>query len=131
MNEVPVKLGPLTLLLTVISICMTTLAILAFYTASADHSLAEKYAQTVRERYALEAKGQRFLGETGDELAQGFMLMPDMDGLIHTEITEGSTSLNIGLKPVGADGFSVESWKMERQWEEDTGTGNLWDGTWN
>ena len=75
MKDVPVKLGPLALLLTVISICMTTLAILAFSTASADHSLAEKYAQTVRERYALEAKGQRFLGETGDELAQGYFTL--------------------------------------------------------
>ena len=53
MNQVPVKLGPLALLLTVISICLTTLAILTFSTARADGRLAERYAETVTLRYEL------------------------------------------------------------------------------
>ena len=61
MKDVPVKLGPLALLLTVISICMTVLAILAFTTARADLSLARTYAETVRERYSLEILGQQYL----------------------------------------------------------------------
>ena len=61
MRKTPVKLGPLALLLTVISICLTTLAVLTFTTARADRSLAEKYADTVAVRYGLEAEGQRFL----------------------------------------------------------------------
>lgn len=130
MNEVPVKLGPLALLLTVISICMTTLAILTFTTARADLSLAEKYAGTVRERYALEVKGQQFVGETCDEIAQGFILMPEADGLIHYDLEEGNTRLSIGLKPAGLSGVTVKNWRVERQWEEDTNMGNLWDGTW-
>ena len=44
MKQVPIKLGPLALLLTVISICLTTLAILTFATARADWRLAEKHA---------------------------------------------------------------------------------------
>ena len=36
MKQIPIKLGPLTLLLTVISICLTVLAILSFTTARAD-----------------------------------------------------------------------------------------------
>lgn len=131
MNEVPIKLGPLALLLTVISICMTALAILSFSTARADRSLAQKYGQTVRERYELEARGQKYLGETYDDLAQGVFLMPDADGLLHQVIEEGNTSLSISLKPTGASGLSVESWRVERKWEEDTDMGNLWDGTWN
>ena len=55
MKQVPIKLGPLALLLTVISICLTTLAILSFTTASADLRLAEKYADTVQTRYELES----------------------------------------------------------------------------
>ncbi len=42
MKQIPIKLGPLTLLLTVISICLTVLAILSFTTARADLRLAEK-----------------------------------------------------------------------------------------
>ena len=40
MKQVPIKLGPLALLLAVISICLTTLAILTFTTARADLRLA-------------------------------------------------------------------------------------------
>ena len=131
MKDTPVKLGPLALLLTVISICMTTLAVLAFTTARADYSLAEQYAETVKERYALEAKGQQYLSETADDLAQGFLLLPDADGVVRNTIEEGDTKLTIGLRLTGTDGFLVDSWRMERQWTEDTSIGNLWDGTWN
>ena len=44
----PIKLGPLALLLTVITICLTTLAILTLTTARADLRLAEKYAERFR-----------------------------------------------------------------------------------
>ena len=56
-GRMPVKLGPLALLLTVISICLTTMAILTFATARADRRLAEKYAATVRLRYELDQEG--------------------------------------------------------------------------
>ena len=61
MNKAPIRLGPLALLLTVVSICLAILAILTFTTARADLRLAEKYALTVRERYALEKEGQEYL----------------------------------------------------------------------
>ena len=48
MNKAPIRLGPMALLLTVISICLTILAILTFTTARADLRLAQKYAETVQ-----------------------------------------------------------------------------------
>ena len=66
MKQVPIKLGPLALLLAVISICLTTLGILTFTTARADLRLAEKYASTVRTRYELERRGQEFLQELSE-----------------------------------------------------------------
>ena len=131
MKDVPVKLGPLALLLTVISICMTVLAILAFTTARADLSLARTYAETVRERYSLEILGQQYLQETADDLSQGIVLMPDTDGMVHETIDQGSMKLDIALKPEGSAGYRIDSWKVERRWVEDTDIGNLWDGTWN
>ena len=71
MRHIPIKLGPLALLLTVISICMTTLGVLAFATARADWNLAQKYADTVQTRYALEAEGQRFLQTAAKALEEG------------------------------------------------------------
>ena len=56
MNKAPIRLGPMALLLTVISICLTILAILTFTTARADLRLAQKYAETVQARYAAERR---------------------------------------------------------------------------
>ena len=61
MNRAPIRLGPLAILLTVISICLTILAILTFTTARADLRLAEKYAETVQARAALDREGKEYL----------------------------------------------------------------------
>ena len=71
MQQIPIKLGPLALLLTVISICLTTLSILTFSTSSADMRLAQRYAEAVRERDALEIQGQEFVAEASAQLAEG------------------------------------------------------------
>ena len=57
MNRIPIRLGPLALLLTVIAICVSSLGVLSVADAAADLRLAERYAETVRIRYELEEKG--------------------------------------------------------------------------
>ena len=78
-NRTPIRLLPLALLLTVISICLTVLAILTFSTAGADLRLAEKYAETVRTRYELEIEGQEFLQANAARAAD------TETGMVHTE----------------------------------------------
>ena len=124
MNEVPVRLGPLALLLTVVSICLTTLSVLTFTTAQADLRLSEKYADTVRERYELEAEGQKELGE----LIEGkTMLLQEPDGTYRLELEKNRATLTAVLRESGA-GLEVISWKHERAWEEDLSIGDLWEG---
>ena len=126
MKQIPVKLGPLALLLTVISICLTTLSILSFTTARADMSLAEKYAETVRIRYELEAQGQSCLAD-----AQEGILPPDAetdaDGVVWMTLKQDGSILRIGLVSE-AGGYRVVSWRHEREWTQDTSIGNLWNG---
>lgn len=124
MNQNPVKLGPLALLLTVISICLTTLAILNFTTARADTRLAEKYAETVRTRYALEIQGQEYLRDLGEKGPEG---TPDENGVIWHEIEQDGSRLRIGLRPDGEE-YTVTAWKQEREWTADLSMGNLWLG---
>lgn len=122
MKQIPVKLGPLALLLAVISICLTTLAILTFTTSRADMRLAEKYAQTVQTRYELEIQGQEFVqGIAGGDL-QG--LTPDGDGILWKTIEKDGALLRIGITPEGR----IVSWRQEMQWQQDTDMGNLWNG---
>ena len=84
MNKAPIRLGPMALLLTVISICLTILAILTFTTARADLRLAQKYAETVQARYAIEKDGQTYLAglNAGREEAPE----PDEDGVLRVDI---------------------------------------------
>lgn len=109
MNQIPIRLGPLALLLTIISICLTTLSILTFTTSGADLRLAEKYADTVRVRYELEAEGQAFLEEAENAAAAGLPLDAVADaeaapgGGIRKRFEKDGTILTVQLA-AGADG---------------------------
>lgn len=140
MNEVPIKLGPLALLLTIISICLTTLSILTYTTSGADLRLADKYAETVRIRYDLEREGQAFLQEADETLSSGLPLnalfdaMPAPGGGITKTFEQDGTTLTVTLLPTspssasGTAGYRISEWKILRQWEEDNSIGNIWSG---
>ncbi len=123
MKRVPIRLGPLALLLTVVTICMTVLGILTFATARADLAMAEKLAASTRERYELEAEGQAFLRQAAEGAKEvgcvhitretgcvGFGIyefppeavaelgVEEIDGIYWKELRHGSETLKIGLK---------------------------------
>lgn len=132
MKQVPIRLGPLALLLAVISICLTMLAILTFTTARADLRLAEKYAETVSARYALEMQGQAFLRELSmtdpmDYALEGWER--GADGVYREVLGEGETKLHIGFVPDAERGYRVVSWRIEKDWAENDSLGELWDGS--
>lgn len=130
MKQVPIKLGPLTLLLTVISICLTTLAILNFTTARADMRLAEKFAETVQTRYALEAEGQAYLRELDTLSAAERAALEreaDGDGVLWRLFERDSARLHIGVRSA-EDGFQVVSWRQDKEWNREETLGNLWPG---
>lgn len=113
MNQVPIKLGPVALLLTVISICLTVMAILTLSTAGADKTMAENFAASTQIRYTLETEGQKFLREADETLAAGGKLtdLPETAG--YEGAPEGSVErifedqgyhLTIRLEPTGAAG---------------------------
>ena len=70
MESRPVRLGWLSLLLTVIILCLATLSVLSFSTARADLALAQKQARQAQSVYALECAGQQWLAELVAALAQ-------------------------------------------------------------
>ena len=127
MKDLPIRLGPLALLLTVISICMTVLGILTYTTARADMNLAETYAETVRTRYWLEREGQAWIGDmlSSDE---GEEMFPDDDGVYREEFSaEDGTRLHADVLFENGRPVIVE-WRFEHDWEEDTSI-TVWDGT--
>ena len=63
MNTGRLRLGMLSILLTVIVICMSVLCLLSYATSMADLRLSQRYANTVRIRYELEKEGRQLLNE--------------------------------------------------------------------
>ncbi len=130
MNRPPVRLGPLALLLSVISICLSILAILTVSTAQADLRLAEKTAETVTQRYALEAQGQQLLKELENEhdtpLSAGWET--GADGSLTRTLENNGVSLHIVLRPDGDGRYSVTEWAYGREWTPDLSIGDLWNG---
>ena len=124
MNELPVRLGPLALLLTVVSICLTTLCVLTVTTAQADLRLSEKYAKTVQERYELEAEGQRELAALREGKS---LLLEEPDGTFRLELEQDNAKLTALFRKDG-DGYEVVSWRHERAWTENDSIGELWGG---
>lgn len=126
MNRPTVRLGPAALLLAVIAICLAILAILTFTTARADLRLAEKYADTVRARYALEGDGQRYMAELA---ALPDTAPPaDADGVIRVDMERDGYRLRIALEPDGTGGFRTVGWRHEKPWEQEQTIGDLWSG---
>ena len=124
MNRPTVRLGPAALLLAVIAICLAILAILTFTTARADLRLAEKYADTVRARYALEGDGQKYMAELAaspDTAPQA-----DADGVIRVDMERDGYRLRIALEPDGTGGFRTVGWRHEKPWEQEQTIGDLW-----
>ena len=131
MNQIPIKLGPLALLLTVISICLTVMAILTFSTANADQAMAKSFADSTKTRYALEQEGQKFLQEADEALLSGGSLqdLGDVqvkDGGAEKTLTKDGYHLTIRLVPAGDDGYDVAEWSFEKEWKEKDTIDGLW-----
>lgn len=145
MGDKPVKLGSLTLLLTVVLICLATLSVLALSTARADYALAGKHAEMIKRVYAADALAEQFLADTDDALKQAAgekgdayyakltKLLPEeaqLDGtVINALITDGEgRQVEIALDISGNDGYRVIRFTPSVEWElQDTMEG-LWNG---
>ncbi len=122
MKHVPIRLGPLALLLAVISICLTVLSILSFTTGQADMRLAERYDATVREHYILEADGMKAVQVTCESMNSD--MAPDGSFWL---VKDSGPQLSIVMKPRNGR-WTIEKWVYEAPWEENTQMDGIWMG---
>ena len=134
MKHIPIRLGPLAILLALIGICMTILGVLSFTTARADLKLAEKYADTVHTRYELEAEGQAFLKEaeaawlSGTDPAALPETETDIDGIVRKSFEQKGFTLTVGIIPDSEKRIRVVEWLQYKEWEPEESMGSLWTG---
>ena len=131
MNSKPVRLGPLALLMTVISICLTILYILTLTTAGADLRLAEKYADSASVKYELEAEGQTFLKDADNAISEGrdpaaLKGVKSRGGTYTKEIKKDGYILTVSFTSSGGS-YEVTGWKLTKEWDENTDI-NVWSG---
>ena len=55
------RLGPIAVFLTIVTMVVTTLALLTIATSNADRVMAGRFANITQTRYELEADGEKFL----------------------------------------------------------------------
>ncbi len=127
MESRPVRLGWLSLLLTVILLCLATLSVLSLSTARADLAQARKQALQTESVYALERAGQQWLAEldealsrTRDAVALDALLPPGSDradSRISARI-EGADgrSLSIAVELTESGGYRVTQWRQSAEW---------------
>ena len=125
-THMPVRSGALTLLITVVAVCLAVLAVLAFSTARADRALAQR----ALDRFALDAACEN--EEADEALATDTELPGQVDmstpGFVQTVIEgEEGRRLTVRLALTG-DGWRIDTWKLSQSWQADESL-DLWDGS--
>ena len=125
MNKAPLRLGPAAILMLVITIALSSLAVLTVTTSRADLVMAQRLAQTVQIRYRLESKGYRLLEEVKEDPAKlnGFDEISE-EGIYMCHLKGEGYTLTIGLEP---ESLEIRIWQIEKDWQPEEGY-DLWSG---
>ena len=128
------RTGALTLLITVVAVCLAVLSVLALCTARADRALAQKQTSLAAENAKAECAGQEWLAQV-DAFLTGKSALPQnaqkqADGTIRTDLNVGGgRTLTISVRPTGKDlpRYTVLQWEITGQWSPDSGL-KVWPG---
>lgn len=125
----PVRSGALTLLFTVVLLCLAVLAVLSLATARADEALAQKSLDRLAQEAAAEQAGQEWLAAL-DAAAPGTLPADTAstgDGGVQAELTlESGDTLRLAAEPAG-EGWRITRWQLTAPWEPDTSL-DVWTG---
>lgn len=132
MESKKVRVGSVSLLFTVIMICVVVLSILSISTVRADWSLSQRTAESVSSWYDLQNEGQRWLSQLDGVLRKHpwkdcDAFLPEgarrKGNAIETVLEQDNRSLHIevrqaNLKKEGVR-FHVVRWREVVDWEDD------------
>ena len=130
-----IRLGPVAVFLAVVTVVLTTLAILTTATTNADKVLSERFARITQIRYGLEADGERFLQAYDEQVAAGAVDAAAIggtvspDGGVATTIERDGYTLDIEVSaPDAAGNYEITRWKINKIWNAETPMDDLWTG---
>ncbi len=125
-----IKFGPLAVFLVIITLVLSTLAVLTLVTSNADRVLAERYAEVTRIKYSLEEKGNRYLEKLDELLKEGgdpadAGKLEEKDGIWSHRETEEDYYLLMDFR-IDGDSYDLIRWKIEKEWESSDPTDDIW-----
>lgn len=138
-----VRIGPVSILVLTIMLCLSVMAVLAFTTAEAEKSITFRQEKSTAEMYANELEGQTFLAHLDEALATSSSVSAALASL---DLPEGTTFENNVLKvafeqaggrrldieleiPSNASSYRVVAWRASTEWNEDDPDMVFWSGS--
>lgn len=127
------RLGPIAIFLVIVTMVITTLAVLTVATSNADVIMAKRFADITQIRYGLEAQGEEFLSYV--ESADASNPADQMNGVTDTgngyEFTaeDGGYRLEVAVtRQDGSGRYEVTKWKLTKIWSGSDPMNSLWPG---
>ena len=127
------RLGPIAIFLVIVTMVITTLAVLTVATSNADVIMAKRFADITQIRYGLEAQGEEFLSYV--ESADTSNPADYMNGVTETgngyEFTaeDGGYRLEVAVaRQDGSGSYEVTKWKLTKIWSASDPMNSLWPG---
>ena len=128
-----IRLGPVAVFLTVITIVLSTLAVLTLASSNADVVMAERFAGVTQVRYELESEGYRFMQKVDEAIESGRSpasvagVSYDGSGEYEYSLEQDGYRLDIIIRPEGS-GIEIVKWKITKIWVEDDPYKDIWAG---
>ena len=123
------RLGPIAVFLTIVTMVVTTLALLTIATSNADRVMAGRFANITQTRYELEADGEKFLAAAAAGNIGGIEGAAPAEGGFTYEQEKDGYLLEIEVTAPDADGnVDITKWKLSRIWQSDDPIENIWQG---
>ena len=127
------RLGPIAIFLVIVTMVITTLAVLTVATSNADVIMAKRFADITQIRYGLEAQGEEFLSYV--ESADTSDPADHMNGVTETEngyeftAEDGGYRLEVAVtRQDGSGSYEVTKWKLTKIWSASDPMNSLWPG---
>jgi hypothetical protein len=145
-NHGSVRIGPVSILVLVIMLCLAVMAVLTLATASSDHATTLRQEQSTTEMYANETQAQEFLAQldaalqeakvsgSGVEDALSSLDLPEgamyENGILSVSfVQEGGRRLDVEISLPSTASYEILAWRASTDWNEDDPEKMLWSAS--
>ena len=124
------RLGPIAIFLVIVTMVITTLAVLTVATSNADVIMAKRFADITQIRYGLEAQGEEFLSYAGSaDPADHMSGVTETGNGYEFTAEDGGYRLEVAVtRQDGSERYEVTKWKLTKIWNASDPMNSIWPG---